>query len=116
MDERFKIIYSEEAMEFLKSLPKKASDKIVYNISKSMLITDNELFKKLDGTDIWEFRTLYNGIKYRLLAFWDTESEALVIATHGFVKKTQKTPAKEIAKAEAIRKEYFNEKKKERKL
>lgn len=103
-------------MEFLKSLPKKASDKIVYNISKSMLITDNELFKKLDGTDIWEFRTLYNGIKYRLLAFWDTESEALVIATHGFVKKTQKTPAKEIAKAEAIRKEYFNEKKKERKL
>lgn len=116
MDERFKIIYSEEAMEFLQSLPKKASDKIVYNISKSMLITDNELFKKLDGTDIWEFRTLYNGIKYRLLAFWDTESEALVIATHGFVKKTQKTPAKEIAKAEAIRKEYFNEKKKERKL
>ena len=111
MDERFKIIYSEEAMEFLQSLPKKASDKIVYNISKSMLITDNELFKKLDGTDIWEFRTLYNGIKYRLLAFWDTESEALVIATHGFVKKTQKTPAKEIAKAEAIRKEYFNEKK-----
>lgn len=103
-------------MEFLQSLPKKASDKIVYNISKSMLITDNELFKKLDGTDIWEFRTLYNGIKYRLLAFWDTESEALVIATHGFVKKTQKTPAKEIAKAEAIRKEYFNEKKKERKL
>ena len=98
-------------MEFLQSLPKKASDKIVYNISKSMLITDNELFKKLDGTDIWEFRTLYNGIKYRLLAFWDTESEALVIATHGFVKKTQKTPAKEIAKAEAIRKEYFNEKK-----
>ena len=103
-------------MEFLQSLPKKASDKIVYNISKSMLVTDNELFKKLDGTDIWEFRTLYNGIKYRLLAFWDTESEALVIATHGFVKKTQKTPAKEIAKAEAIRKEYFNEKKKERKL
>ena len=103
-------------MEFLQSLPKKASDKIVYNISKSMLITDNELFKKLDGTDIWEFRTLYNGIKYRLLAFWDTESEALVIATHGFVKKTQKTPAQEIAKAEAIRKEYFNEKKKERKL
>lgn len=116
MDERFKIIYSEEAMKFLQSLPKKASDKIIYNISKSMLITDNELFKKLDGTDIWEFRTLYNGIKYRLLAFWDTESEALVIATHGFVKKTQKTPAKEITKAEAIRKEYFNEKKKERKL
>lgn len=115
MDERFKIIYSEEAMAFLKSLPKKASDKIAYNISKSMVIIDNELFKKLEGSDIWEFRTLYGGIKYRLLAFWDTEADTLVVATHGFIKKTQKTPTKEIAKAEAMRKEYFNEKNKEKK-
>lgn len=115
MDERFKIIYSEEAMAFLKSLPKKASDKIAYNISKSMVIIDNELFKKLEGSDIWEFRTLYDGIKYRLLAFWDTEADTLVVATHGFIKKTQKTPTKEIAKAEAMRKEYFNEKNKEKK-
>ena len=34
----------------------------------------------------------------------------LVIATHGIIKKTQKTPSKEIAKAEAIRKEYFKNK------
>jgi phage-related protein len=80
-----------------------------------MVITDNELFKKLEGTEIWEFRTLYNNIKYRLLAFWDTEEDTLVIATHGFIKKTQKTPAKEIAKAEAMRKEYFNDKKQEKK-
>ena len=73
---------------------------------------DSELFKKLDGTNIWEFRTLYNGISYRLLAFWDTEEETLVVATHGFVKKTDKTPLKEIRKAEAIRKEYFAEKSK----
>ena len=45
-------------------------------------------------------------------AFWDTEEETLVIATHGIVKKTQKTPLKEIAKAEEIRKEYFNNKNK----
>ena len=45
-------------------------------------------------------------------AFLDTEEETLVIATHGIVKKTQKTPLKEIAKAEEIRKEYFNNKKK----
>ncbi len=41
-----------------------------------------------------------------------TEEETLVIATHGIVKKTQKTPLKEITKAEEIRKEYFNNKKK----
>ena len=115
MGERFSIIYSEEAMTFFKSLPKKASEKIAYNISKSMIFTDSDLFKKLDGTDIWEFRTQYNGIKYRLLAFWDTEEGTLVIATHGFIKKSQKTPAKEISRAEAIRKAYFIEKNKEKK-
>ena len=39
------------------------------------------------------------------------DDETLVIATHGIVKKTQKTPLKEIAKAEEIRKEYFDNKK-----
>lgn len=70
------------------------------------------LFKKLDDTDIWEFRTQYGGIQYRLLAFWDkvNGTDTLVIATHGFIKKTQKTPPKEIAKAEEIRTRYFNAK------
>ena len=31
----------------------------------------------------------------------------LIVATHGIVKKTQKTPQKEIAKAEEIRQQYF---------
>lgn len=61
--------------------------------------------------DNWEFRTLYRGIHYRLFAFWDTDGDTLVIATHGFIKKMQKTPQKEIVKAEAIRKIYFNKKK-----
>jgi phage-related protein len=55
---------------------------------------------------------LYNKVKYRLFAFWDTQTDTLVIATHGIIKKTQKTPKKEIAKAERIRQEYFNAKKK----
>ena len=33
-----------------------------------------------------------------------------IILTNGFVKKTQKTPKKEIERAEAIRKEYFKNK------
>lgn len=71
---------------------------------------DKELFKKLENSEIWEFRTLFNGICYRLFAFWDTEIEALIVATHGMVKKTQKTPKSEIEKAEKLRKEYFNDK------
>jgi len=34
----------------------------------------------------------------------------LVIATHGILKKTQKTPTREIKKAEEIRKGYLDNK------
>lgn len=105
---KFRIIYSEEVLDFLNSLDEKAKEKIMYNINKSKYVVDKRLFKKLEGTDIWEFRTKYNGLTYRVFAFWDTDNQRLVITTHGMVKKTQKTPAKEISKAEAIRKEYFN--------
>ena len=49
----------------------------------------------------------FNGNCYRLFSFWDTETGTLIVATHGIVKKTQKTPQKEIAKAEEIRQQYF---------
>jgi len=77
------------------------------------VINDNELFKKLND-DIWEFRTKFNGMAYRLLAFWDKreEEQTLVIATHGVNKKTQKTPRKDIKKAEEIKKQYLNYKQK----
>lgn len=65
----------------------------------------------MGDSDIGEFRTLYGGMSYRLLAFWDTDKDTLVVATNGFVKKTPKTPSKEIAKAEELRKIYFNSKK-----
>ena len=104
---RFKIVYTEEAIDFLRHLPQKVKAKVAYNIGKSMYVLDNSLFKKLENTDIWEFRTLYNGNAYRLFAFWDTEEDTLVIATHGMIKKSQRTPLKEIEKAEAKRKEYF---------
>lgn len=111
MKAKFKIIYTEEAITFLESLSEKAKEKIAYNLGKSMYVMDKELFKKLEGSEIWEFRTLHNHTAYRLLAFWDTRTETLVIATHGFIKKTQKTPLKEIERAEKIRKNYFNSKK-----
>ena len=101
----------EEARKFVLGLPKSAMKKVLYNVQRVAEGEQNaELFKKLENSDIWEFRTLYNGIHYQLFAFWDTSRNTLVIATHGIVKKTQKTPPKEIAKAERIRQEYFNEK------
>ena len=104
----FQLILLEGAKECLKSLPENAYKKIIYNIDRIAGGEKNkELFKKLDNSNIWEFRTLYNGIAYRLFAFWDTETQTLIVATHGIIKKTQKTPKKEIVRAEEIMKQYF---------
>jgi phage-related protein len=113
MIKRFETILLEEAFEFIEKQNFKARKKIFQNIRRAEQQSDSKFFKKL--TDhIWEFRTLYSGIQYRLLAFWDKEDkpETLVLATHGIVKKTSKVDKKEIDKADKIRKRYFKNKKK----
>ena len=111
MKPNFDIELLPEAIEFLEALDDKISEKIYYNIKKAQFVNDKELFKKLNDF-IWEFRTLYKSKAYRLFSFWDKtqENETLVIATHGILKKTQKTPPKEIKKAEEIRKQYLENK------
>ncbi len=111
MKNHFEIVFLKEAFDFLKSLDNKHSNKILYNIRKAQHNNDAELFKKLTD-DIWEFRTLYQGFQYRLLAFWDKSNaqETLVISTHGLVKKQSKVPNSEINKAAAARKKYFQDK------
>lgn len=107
----FNIVLTDEAIAFLKEIPHAAADKMNYNIHRTMAGERNkEIFKKLENSDIWEFRALYNKTAYRLFAFWDKEKDTLVIATHGIIKKTQKTLTKEIAKAERIRQTYFENK------
>lgn len=114
---KFDVIFLTEAREFLTEIEDKSRNKIIFNIDKSRIKIDNELFKKLSG-EIWEFRTLYNKTHYRIFAFWDkTEKfksnikelpkQTLVLATHGIIKKTGKVPDKEIEKANNIRLRYF---------
>ena len=106
------VILSSEAENFVRLQSLKTQQKIAYNIRKLECgVMDKELFKKLENSEIWELRTLFNGICYRLFAFWDTDKRTLGVATHGIIKKTSKIPKKEIEKAESIRKEYFNNKK-----
>ena len=102
----FKVKFLEEAKQFLDSLDEKPRSKIFYNIWKSQISKEEELLKKLDD-EIWEFRTLYNKSAYRLFAFWDETEKSMIIATHGIIKKTQKTPKKEIDKAKQLRAEYL---------
>lgn len=104
---RFDVEYLPEAVDFIQSIEKKAAEKLVYNISKAQAINDTRVFKKLINSNIWEFRAEYQSNEYRLFAFWNHRQNSFVICTHGIVKKTQKTPQKEIDKAEQLRKKYF---------
>ena len=111
MDKLFDILFLDEAFDFLSGLDKKHYEKILYNIRKSQTNHDPELFKKLVD-DIWEFRTLYQGLQYRFLAFWDKTDSAntLVVSTNGFIKKRSKVPDSEIQKAKQLRTDYFEKK------
>jgi phage-related protein len=105
MDEyKFRVEFLEDAKSFLDELDEKSRDKIVYNIWKARSINDKEIFKKLQD-EIWEFRTKYNKMYYRLFAFWDksNKTDTVVISTHGLIKKTDKIPKSEIDRAEKLR-------------
>lgn len=102
------IEYLEEAQSYIETMPDKARKKLFYNISLvSMGVIDSRIFKKLGESGIWEFRAEYESNEYRLLSFWDKTRSSIVIATHGFDKKTRKTPKQEIEHAESIRNNYY---------
>ncbi len=112
MTKKFKVEFLPDAVNFMEEPDRKAQEKIYYNLRKAQVTNDPELLKKLTNT-IWEFRTLYNKTYYRLFAFWDKrdKAETLVLATHGLIKKTDKTPQTDLEKAERIRQQYFEQKK-----
>jgi phage-related protein len=93
--------------EFLDSLPGKVAQKIVWvlRLLEDMDIVPASYFKKLAGTeDIWECRIQFGSNAYRIFCFFMNNS---VVLTHGFVKKSQKTPAGEIERAEAYRRDFL---------
>ena len=57
---RFEVKYLPGANKFLESLEKKAAEKLIFNISKSQVVNDTRIFKKLKNSNIWEFRDDYS--------------------------------------------------------
>ncbi len=98
--------------QFLESLPVKVSQKItwVVHLIEDLDRVPAQYFSKLsDRNDIWEFRIKLGSNIYRVFAFFDGHK---VILTNGLVKKTQKTPAGDIRRAEEYKKEYLNRERK----
>ncbi|HUT55298.1 MAG TPA: type II toxin-antitoxin system RelE/ParE family toxin [bacterium] len=100
--------------EFLDSLSVKAARKVtwVLKLLEEIDIVPAEYFKKLHGSQgicIWECRVTFGSNSYRILCFFTGHD--LVVLTHGFSKKSRKTPAREIERAEAYRKDYLERRK-----
>lgn len=94
--------------EFLDSLTGKQAQKVawVLQLIEEMELVPVQYFKKLVNTDdLWEVRVQAGNNIFRLLGFLDGNS--LIVLNHGFQKKTQRTPKKEIHIAEVRKKDYL---------
>ena len=100
--------------EFLDSLNSKQAQKVLWvlRLVEDLEIVPIQYFKKLSGTaNLWEVRVQVGNDIFRLLGFF--ESGKLLILTHGFAKKTQKTPPQEIALATKRMDEYLSRRKRQ---
>ena len=96
--------------DFLTTISSKAAQKVVWVLLLLVQLerVPAQYFCKMEGTDdIWECRIKLGSDIYRIFAFWDSNE---IILTHGFIKKSQKTPQREIEKAQGYKKDYWRSK------
>lgn len=112
MDNKWKIELYENARgeklveRFFDSLDKKGKLKIVYAfelLETFGIEAGYPHVKKLTGTNIWEYRILGSD---SIRIFYVTLTGKIFFILHGFKKKKQKTPAKEIKIAQERLQEY----------
>ncbi|MBU3954159.1 MAG: type II toxin-antitoxin system RelE/ParE family toxin [Proteobacteria bacterium] len=98
--------------EFLDNLTPKQAKKVVWvlNMVEEHVNVPSKYFKKMVNTDnLWEVRVNLGSNIFRILCFFD--GFEIIILTHAFQKKTQKTPRQAIKIAEKRMKDYFKRKK-----
>lgn len=108
------IFFGDYFEDFFNTLDDKTQDKvdeILYFVSILDIIPAKYLKKIVNTKDLYEIRIEYRSNIYRIFCCFDDDK--LVVLFNGFQKKTQKTPKKEIEKAERIMNEYFEQKTKD---
>lgn len=105
------VAYKENFVDFYKKQDNKTQRKIefVFDLIRYENQVPIKFFKFLGSTDgIYEIRVITTFKSIRILCFFDKGQ--LVVLTNCFLKKTQKTPRKEIKLAEKLKNEYITEK------
>lgn len=106
------VFYKNYFDDFFEPLTDKVKNKIDEVLFMMTIIerVPTKFFKSIEGVkELFEIRVEYESNIYRIFCCFDKGH--LVVLFNGFQKKTQKTPIKEINKAEKIMEEYFNEQK-----
>lgn len=104
------IVYKEYFIEFYKAQEHKVQEKIEYvlDLIRFEERIPKKFFKVLENTEgIYEVRVITTFKSIRILCFFDDGN--LIILMNSFIKKTQKTPKKEIKLAQKLKKEYLEQ-------
>ncbi|QPH40453.1 type II toxin-antitoxin system RelE/ParE family toxin [Pedobacter endophyticus] len=104
------VFYKDYFEDFFEPLTEKVKDKIDEVLFMMTILerVPTKFFKSIENVKgLFEIRVEYGSNIYRIFCCFDKGN--LVVLFNGFQKKTQKTPLKELSKAEKIMEEYFNE-------
>ena len=105
------ITYKNYFEDFFKEQTRKVQDKIikVLDIIEQVERVPSNYLKYIEGTNgLFEVRVQLGNNIFRI--FFCFDGTKMVVLFSGFQKKTQKTPPGEIARAQKIMTEYYNEK------
>lgn len=105
------IAYKDYFVNFYKKQDEKTQRKIefVLDLVRYEDKVPKKFFKCLTGSNgIYEIIIITTFNSIRILSFFDEGK--LIVLTNCFIKKSQKTPRKEIKLAERLKQDYFNEK------
>lgn len=108
------ITYKNYFEDFFKEQTRKVQDKIikVLDILEQVERVPSTYLRYIEGTNgLFEVRVQLGNNVFRIFCCFD--GNKMVVLFSGFQKKTQKTPPSEIARAERIMIEYYNDKNKE---
>ena len=107
------LFYKKQFLRFYTELPNSVQKKYDYVFVTIMQAEQIPIkfFKKLkDSNNLYEIRVESQSNIYRTFCCFDGNN--LVILFNSFQKKSQKTPKKELQKADKLKKEYFDGKEK----
>ena len=105
------VVYGEYFFDFYNKQTQKVRERIDWtiNLIEDLDVVPEKYLKHLTGTDLYEIRVSSGNNIFRIFCFFDKGK--IVILLNAFQKKSQKTPSLEIARAEKLKRNYYEDKK-----